>query len=315
MRYVVLHKRFATPEQLAAWRDWLTFDPDYEDDQVIVYRTAPEVGRDFMLSQPMTDNLGLIRVGLSPTGILQGESMYIDARWASTAAPDRNDNVCVMLTSASGQAYRLSCEPLIEGWPTSEWGANAIAHGEYAVPTDPFWEPGRYSVQLMLVDAATGDSRGQPATIGSLQVTGRQRIFTPPPITHAVGAQWTDAFTLLGYDAQTSPGALTLNVVWQAQRRMTNSYKVFVHVTDVATGAIVAQDDSIPRQWSYPTNWWEQNEIVTDTITIPLDQVAAGRYEVIVGAYQPDTGQRLAVRTSSGEPYPDDLVPLTSIVH
>jgi len=81
--------------------------------------------------------------------------------------------------------------------------------------------------------------------------------------------QWADAVTLLGYDVQTSPEALTLTVIWQAKRRMTESYKVFVHVTDEASGAIVAQDDSIPRRWSYSTDWWEQNEVVKDTITIP----------------------------------------------
>jgi hypothetical protein len=145
-------------------------------------------------------------------------------------------------------------------------------------------------------------------------VEGRPRDFALPQFTYPAGVQWDDAVTLLGYDVQTSPEALTLTVIWQAKRRMTESYKVFVHVTDEASGAIVAQDDSIPRRWSYPTDWWEQNEVVTDTITIPWDQVTPGRYGVTIGIYHPDTGQRLPARTQAGERYPDDLVPLTSIV-
>src|SRR5512135_1043449 len=47
VRYIVLHKKFARPEQLAAWRDWLTFSPFHEDDEIVVYRTDPQLGRDF----------------------------------------------------------------------------------------------------------------------------------------------------------------------------------------------------------------------------------------------------------------------------
>ncbi len=42
VRYIVLHKKFATFKQLAAWRDWLTFSPFYEDDELVVYRIDPQ---------------------------------------------------------------------------------------------------------------------------------------------------------------------------------------------------------------------------------------------------------------------------------
>lgn len=315
VRYLVMHKRFATPEQLAAWRDWLGIKPYYEDDEVVVYHTALEAGRDFTLSQPLADNLGLVLSSLTFNDILQTEVIHLDTRWGTTTAPDRNYNFCVTLVDAAGEEHRQHCEAPMAEWPTSEWGANAIAHGEYTIPLDPFLGPGDYVVRMSLVDADTGDSEGRSVDLGQLQIPVRQREFAAPPLMHPVGAQWDAAFTLLGYDAQTSPGALMLTVVWQAQQRMTESYKVFVHVVDEASGEIVAQDDSIPRQWSYPTTWWEQNEVVTDTITIPLDQVSPGRYRVTIGAYQADTGQRLPVRAPAGERYPDDVVPLTSIEH
>jgi hypothetical protein len=314
VRYLVLHKRFAKPEQLAAWRDWLTVDPYHEDGDLIVYRTAPQAGREFTITQPMTGNLGLIRAGVTPARILQAEPLTIDARWANTTPPDRNYKTCVTLVNAAEHVQQSRCEPVIEGWPTSDWGSNGVAHAEYSIQTDPFLEPGDYSVRLALTDALTGDAQGLPHEIGKIHVAGRPRDFALPQFTHPAGVQWDDAVTLLGYDVETSPEALTLTVVWQANRRMTESYKVFVHVVDEASGAIVAQDDSIPRRWSYPTDWWEQNEVVTDTIAIPLDQVPPGRYGVTLGVYQPDTGQRLPARSQAGERYPDDLVPLASIL-
>jgi hypothetical protein len=65
---------------------------------------------------------------------------------------------------------------------------------------------------------------------------------------------------LHGYDLQSSVESLELTLYWQAEQRMDVSYKVFVHLIDPTTGAIVAQDDAVPRRWTYPTTWWERGE-------------------------------------------------------
>jgi hypothetical protein len=129
-----------------------------------------------------------------------------------------------------------------------------------------------------------------------------------------VNIHFADAITLLGYEAAASSEALTLTLDWQADRRTDESYKVFVHIVDAASGAVVAQDDSVPRLWAYPTDWWEQSEIVRDTITIPLDKAPPGRYVVKIGLYNPDTAQRLPAQAAGG-PYPDGAAPLMTIEH
>ncbi len=312
VRYLVLHKRFAKPDQLAAWRDWLTVVPYREDDELIVYRTDFQVGRDFKIDHFMTDDLGLIRASFAPASVKQAAVLQIDARWGSRTSPDRDYDVCATLVNAAGRIGQMHCEPVVNGWSTSEWGANGVARGAYSFEIDPFLEPGVYSVRLTLIDEASGSPQGQPYEIGKIQMEEVPRDFALPQLSHPVDAHWDDALTLLGADMLTSPEALTLTLDWQANRRMSESYKVFVHVVDAASGAIVAQDDSVPRRWSYPTNWWEQGEVVSDTITIPVDQVAPGHYEVKVGVYHPSTGQRLPVYTMTGERYPDDVVPLTT---
>jgi hypothetical protein len=139
------------------------------------------------------------------------------------------------------------------------------------------------------------------------------RVFAEPQPTYPLHVAWGDAILLHGYELQHSAKSLELTLYWQAQRRMDASYKVFVHLVDVATGEIVVQDDAVPRRWTYPTNWWERGEVVEDTIRLSLSEVLPGRYRLVVGLYDQGTRERLPAYSADGERYPDDAVPLTTV--
>jgi hypothetical protein len=119
VRYVILHKQFATSEQLAAWQDWLTFETYYEDEDLVVYRTDPRLGRDFTLVHEVTGEIGLIRVAFTPQATTQTGSIQVDARWGGIAAPGRDHDVCLKLVNAQGQVAQSDCTPLSLTWPTS----------------------------------------------------------------------------------------------------------------------------------------------------------------------------------------------------
>jgi hypothetical protein len=106
---------------------------------------------------------------------------------------------------------------------------------------------------------------------------------------------------------------LELTVYWEALQEMGISYKVFVHLIDPATGSPVVQDDAAPRRWMYPTTEWTRNEVVEDTILLPLDGVPQGQYDLVLGLYAPETGERLPAFSAQGNRYPDDAVPLTTL--
>jgi len=74
VRYLVMHKKFASSEQLANWQDWLTFEPFYQDDELIVYRTEPIFGQDYYLTVDLTEEIGLLQTSFTPDEILQGET-------------------------------------------------------------------------------------------------------------------------------------------------------------------------------------------------------------------------------------------------
>jgi len=90
-------------------------------------------------------------------------------------------------------------------------------------------------------------------------------------------------------------GTLMLTLHWRALTQMSAPYTVFVHLTR-ADGSIVVQQDSEPRNGTYPTTMWQVDEQVRDPYAFLIaDDVLPGSYWIKVGMYRPDSGQRLPV--------------------
>jgi len=313
VRYIILHKGFTSPEQLAAWQDWLTFEPYHEDEDLVVYRTEPRLGQDLVLAHEMTDEIGLVRIGFTPEATAQASLIQIDARWGSIAAPGQDYDACLSLVNAQGEVAQSVCEPLCLTWPTSRWEGDEVVRGDYALRVDPFLEAEEYTLTLTLADSAIGVGVGSAVVLGALEARALPRVFAEPSPAYPLHVRWGDVILLRGYDLQDSADSLELTLYWQAERRMDVSYKVFVHLVDLATGTIVVQDDAVPRRWTYPTSWWERGEMVEDIISLSLDGVSSGRYRLVVGLYDPETRERLPAYSADGERYPDDAIPLTEV--
>jgi hypothetical protein len=315
IRYIILHPEFLQWEFTTAWRDWLTFDPVHEDAALVVYRTDPQFGRDFALAHKLTDDMGLIRVEATgeravPAG---GGVIGVDARWASIAPPSRDYEVCLDLISVQGEAAQSVCWPLDAQRPSSQWQANEVVRGEYSLQVDPFLAGGEYALELRLVDQTSVAELGSPVALGEFEVEALDRSFAEPTPSHVAQAQFGDSILLRGYDLQALTDSLELVLYWQARERVERSYKVFVHLVDPATGTPVTQSDSVPCQWTYPTDWWESGEVVEDPVVLSLDGVSPGRYSLVVGIYEEDTGVRLAAYSFDDEQYIGDVYTLTEV--
>jgi hypothetical protein len=315
VRYIILHRKHGSDEQVAAWQDWLTFEPVHEDADLIVYRTEPQLGRDFSLAHQLTDDIGLIRVAFTGERTIRAGPGVIDveARWASIAAPDRDYDVCLNLVNVRGEVARSECWPLGAQRPSSQWQANEVVRGEYSLQADPFLEAGEQVLTLTLVDEASGVEQGSPVTLGQFEIEALPRDFSEPIPSQEADVQFGESILLRGYDLQPQADQLELLLYWQARQRPERSYKVFVHLVDPSTGSVVAQNDAVPRQWMYPTHWWESGEVVEDLIVLPLDGIPSGRYLLRVGIYDPDTAIRLSAYSEDGERYEGDVVTLTEV--
>ena len=150
--------------------------------------------------------------------------------------------------------------------------------------------------------------------LGTLYVTGEGRQFTPPAPETTLAADVGAALALVGYDGPRAGNqGLDLTLFWQAIEEMDISYKFYVHVFDAENGELVAQLDTVPRDWSYPTNEWHAGEYVSDRLSLPFSTAAPGTYRVEIGVYHPDTGERLPAIGADGVPYPNNSIPLAEV--
>lgn len=142
--------------------------------------------------------------------------------------------------------------------------------------------------------------------IGDVRVQDRRHVYELPEDVEEVGVELGGAIRLAArapLAASACSGApLTTTLFWQAGTGLLNqSFSVFVHLLD-ETGALVAQHDGVPADGNLPTTLWLPDEVIADTRTIPLpDQLAPGRYTLIAGMYDPQTGVRLPAAGSALE--------------
>jgi hypothetical protein len=97
--------------------------------------------------------------------------------------------------------------------------------------------------------------------------------------------------------------------LWKSLAPVEDSYDVFVHIVN-SHGSIVAQADNKPVHNLAPTNRWQPGDVVRDKYRIDWSQdLPDETYELLVGMYLRETGQRLPVRTRSAQ---DNAIPIAS---
>ncbi len=135
-----------------------------------------------------------------------------------------------------------------------------------------------------------------PALYSQLEALGQM---------HLRNYQLGSGIRLVGYELLTPEpdleGNLRLVLYWQADTVQEVDYTVFVHVVN-SSGDIVAQKDNMPRDDLSPTTQWEVGELIVDLHVLPIPlNMPAGEYQVIIGMYNWQTGQRIPVHTPSGQ--------------
>lgn len=95
---------------------------------------------------------------------------------------------------------------------------------------------------------------------------------------------------------------LPLRFTWRDLRPVNVNYKVFIHLLD-ANGQIVSQRDYVPVEGIRPTTTWEpkQQEVSDQTALYIFPGTPPGDYMIVMGMYDPDTGERLPITARSPE--------------
>jgi hypothetical protein len=130
-----------------------------------------------------------------------------------------------------------------------------------------------------------------------------QRLGTAPLIelpAHPLQADLNGQIRLRGYTLTPEPPLpgqpLRLTLFWQALAAINTNYTIFLHLRNQANQT-VAQIDFIPAHST--SNWWVGDTPVdSKELALPAG-LPPGRYRLLVGLYNPQTLERLAVQNDS----------------
>jgi hypothetical protein len=190
-------------------------------------------------------------------------------------------------------------------WPTSAWPVGQWFTDRLRIDAPPGTTVGdAAALRVVLYDRS---QPGYPAA-GSvvLPLVERAHSYEVPAMEVPLGAVYGDQIELLGYDMEPyRDEQQSVVLYWRALRQPTRDWTVFVHLLDLHSQEIASQWDSPPVQGTYPTSWWRSGEVVGDRVTLSMEGVPRGTYQLAIGLYDPDTEERLPAVAPSGEQIPD----------
>ena len=178
-----------------------------------------------------------------------------------------------------------------------------------SAPEQSGWERPLRTADYLLGEnrlPATENSRlALYALAGAQQLTegGLGLLFGDPnaeqAITEANGWMRLNGY---GLTTQAAPGGdIVLALRWESLHRVDYNYHIFVHLID-PRGEKIDQRDGQPVQWLRPTSSWQPGERIIDHYGFMLPNDALpGNYQIVVGLYDPVTGQRLPVSAGPGD--------------
>jgi hypothetical protein len=218
-------------------------------------------------------------------------------------------------------------------YPNVLWAPTEIVEETYPLRLRPDAPPGLYRLELSLIhqDEALPDSFEYLPLSDGLTLFGANlypgvvRLLDPahdqvPP--QPFEAQLGESIDLIGHDTQSTfvladgqlqAASVFLALYWQSGGPIDTDYTVFTQLLG-PDGQIWAQWDNPPQAGRYPTSAWAAQDRVIDRYRLELRPGAPpGEYRLLVGMYDPATGDRLPV-TINGQPQPSGAIELSRLM-
>ena len=128
-------------------------------------------------------------------------------------------------------------------------------------------------------------------------------------------ATFEDVAKIVAVDVSKTPepaAEMVVWVYWQPVHQTTRPLKAFVHlvgpVNPQSGTPLWSQDDHYPLFRGVDTTQWSSNQLYRDVFTVPIADLPANTYEIHIGLYDPETGER--VPTGTGDTYRADTITL-----
>lgn len=254
------------------------------------------------------NGIRLIGYDLSRAVVRPGGYLQVTLYWQTEAAPfrvnlqpfvhlDRLDDFTTVADSTNYTPGDVTTET---NMPTFHWDNYHYVRDEHDFRLPDDLPPLAYAVRAGLIDPEQGrlielaDGSGDTAQLTTVNVapTGPE----PPPLAHHLDISLSndrDTIRLLGFERKRlTAERLDFRLAWQAEQPIQADYTVFAQLLDLDHNLMVSYD-SPPLGGAYPTSTWLPGQAIRESRHIPLADVPPGSYRLIVGLYDPATGQRL----------------------
>jgi hypothetical protein len=160
--------------------------------------------------------------------------------------------------------------------------------------TERRWRSSRLLIfVVMLTFAAQGLTTGSYLGGRPTRSNAPEAQWSVPQSAERTTFQLGDHITLQGFEVRRETTSIRVTLYWQARGWTQGDYSVFVHLLE--EGQLVAQSDGAPAQGLLPTLCWVPGELVTDPHQLEYALEAGKAYDIGVGLYQWQTGQRAEV--------------------
>lgn len=239
-------------------------------------RAVPPRGRPVQL--PGRPELRSVEVPVRE--IAAGETLRVATFWTAGGA-----DVHLALEGPDGQVYRRVGDRL----------AGAQTRGDHAVPLSDRLPPGGYALRLSaepIAHLAVLPPARPPAPT----------LAPPDPPLPARQDRFGGLIDLVGAELAEpalEPGQpMRLRLLWQSVTAMERSYTAFLQllgpVANPATGIPIWAQLDAPPERARPTSEWLPGDLALDERVLDVPRgLPGGDYRLIVGLYDPETGQRL----------------------
>jgi hypothetical protein len=304
------------------------YSPEAVQSPVTVWRyveTSFDQGETIPIRVRAANGLRLAGYRYAPRAIQPGDAVHVTLDWQAAAPLQSNVDTVVRIISPVDQV----------GWAQRNLRTPRSWSPDWIVP-----ETVTFSERFVLTTT-------NEIPIGAYQlnfslITGRDDSFTPlfqnedvnpidrvllgyvtvpwmgeiPNAAFSVGAVFGDLVTLHSYTldgAARSGETMTATLYWEALQPPPADYTIFLHLLDGA-GQFVIGFDGPPLNGRYPTRGWLPGSPVPDTHVMPLPpDLTPGEYELRVGLYLPENGERLPALDAAGSPAHDNALLLKTI--
>ena len=237
-----------------------------------------------------------------------GDTLEVTLYWQATGETDQNYALFVHLLDEQDLIVaQKNTHPGLGNFPTSRWRVgDSFAETYRLLVPETAYAPAAGPLEVGLYLPETGQRLRTPGGADNRRFGGVTVQSRGGSIPNPTRFNFENEIALRGYEMDTRtlrPGeTLTLTLYWETLSDMENNYSIFIHVQG-EDGEIWARTDSWLLSDETPTAVWEVDRRMKSHHPLILDpNTPPGVYDVKIGLYQSQNGQRLKLLAEDGFP-------------